>query len=59
MNPAFPISSRRVAGRCGWRTTYHDHQPAGGKYKVPDLPGIGQALNDDVVKQYHAYTVTA
>ena len=37
----------------------HDHQPAGGKYKVPDLPGIGQALNDDVVKQYHAYTVTA
>ena len=37
----------------------HDHQPAGGKYKVPDLPGLGQALNDEVVKHYHAYTVTA
>ena len=37
----------------------HDHQPKGGLYKVPDLPGLGQALNDDVVKHYHAYTLKA
>jgi L-alanine-DL-glutamate epimerase-like enolase superfamily enzyme len=37
----------------------HDYQPVGGKYKVPDLPGIGQELNEAVVKGYHAYTATA
>jgi L-alanine-DL-glutamate epimerase-like enolase superfamily enzyme len=36
----------------------HDYQPEGGKYKVPDLPGLGQSLNDAVVKDYLAYTLT-
>ena len=35
----------------------HDYQPENGKYKVPDLPGLGQELNDDVVKKYLAYTI--
>ena len=34
----------------------HDYQPENGKYKVPDLPGLGQELNEEVVKNYLAYT---
>jgi len=35
----------------------HDYQPENGKYKVPDLPGLGQELNDDVVKNYLVHTI--
>ena len=35
----------------------NDYQPENGKYKVPDLPGLGQELNEDVVKKYLAYTI--
>ena len=35
----------------------NDFQPEGGKYKVPDLPGLGQELNEKVVKEYRAYTI--
>jgi len=35
----------------------NDYQPAHGRFAVPDAPGLGQALNDDVVKQYLAYTI--
>lgn len=35
----------------------NDFQPEGGKYKVPDLPGLGQELNEAVVKEYLAYTI--
>lgn len=30
----------------------HDYQPEGGKFKVPELPGLGQELNDEVAMQY-------
>lgn len=30
----------------------HDYQPENGQYHAPDLPGLGQELNDDVVKDY-------
>ncbi|MDR5796173.1 mandelate racemase/muconate lactonizing enzyme family protein [Caballeronia sp. LZ008] len=35
----------------------HDYQPERGDFSVPDLPGLGQELNDDVVKRYHAFTI--
>jgi galactonate dehydratase len=28
-----------------------DYQPVNGKFVVPDLPGIGIELNDDIVKR--------
>jgi L-alanine-DL-glutamate epimerase-like enolase superfamily enzyme len=30
----------------------YDYQPVSGKYAVPDLPGLGQELNDRVLKDY-------
>lgn len=35
----------------------NDYQPQQGKYRVPDLPGLGQELNDEVVKEYLAVTI--
>lgn len=35
----------------------HDYQPVNGQYRVPDLPGLGQELNDEVVKDYLACTI--
>ncbi len=35
----------------------HDYQPVNGQYEVPDLPGLAQELNDDVVKDYLAWTI--
>lgn len=35
----------------------YDYQPEHGYYSAPELPGLGQALNDDVVKDYLAYTI--
>lgn len=35
----------------------HDYQPVNGQYKVPTLPGLAQELNDDVVKDYLAWTI--
>ncbi len=34
-----------------------DYQPVNGKFKVPDLPGIGIELNDEVVKRSPHITV--
>jgi galactonate dehydratase len=36
----------------------HDYQPVKGRYPVPDLPGLGQELNDAVVSKYLAYSLT-
>jgi len=36
-----------------------DYQPKQGRYRVPQDPGLGQALNDAVVMQYLAHTITA
>jgi L-alanine-DL-glutamate epimerase-like enolase superfamily enzyme len=35
----------------------HDYQPVNGRYKVPDLPGLGQELNDEVVGKYLAFII--
>ncbi|MDL2272785.1 mandelate racemase/muconate lactonizing enzyme family protein [Desulfovibrio sp. OttesenSCG-928-I05] len=35
----------------------HNWQPEGGRFTVPDLPGIGQELNDKVVRDYLAHTI--
>jgi L-alanine-DL-glutamate epimerase-like enolase superfamily enzyme len=44
----------------GIRELYtNDYQPVGGKYKVPDLPGLGQELNEEVVRGYHLATLKA
>ena len=34
-----------------------DYQPQNGEFKVPDLPGIGIELNDEVVKRSPHVTV--
>ncbi len=35
----------------------YDYQPENGKYKVPELPGLGQELNDDVVSKFLSKTI--
>ncbi len=35
----------------------YDYQPVKGKYAVPDLPGHGQELNDEAVKDYLFATI--
>ena len=35
----------------------NDYQPENGKYRAPELPGLGQELNDAVVKEYLVATV--
>ena len=35
----------------------NDYQPENGKFAVPDLPGIGQELNDEVVNDYRVMTL--
>ncbi len=35
----------------------YDYQPENGYFKAPELPGLGQELNDAVVKEYLAYTI--
>jgi galactonate dehydratase len=37
----------------------NDFQPKDGKYPVPDLPGLGQELNDAVVSQYRVARLMA
>lgn len=34
----------------------YDYQPVNGKFVIPTLPGIGQELNDQVIKDYLVYT---
>ncbi|MDI5811276.1 hypothetical protein MJM95_28960, partial [Salmonella enterica subsp. enterica serovar Anatum] len=35
----------------------HDYQPENGYYVAPEQPGLGQELNDEVVKEYLAYVI--
>ena len=35
----------------------NDWQPSNGQYPVPELPGLGQELNESIVKDYLAYTI--
>jgi L-alanine-DL-glutamate epimerase-like enolase superfamily enzyme len=37
----------------------HDYQPVGGKYRVPELPGLGQELNDEAARRYLVATLKA
>jgi len=34
----------------------NDYQPKNGRFEVPDAPGLGQELNEEVCKEYLAYT---
>lgn len=34
----------------------YDYQPENGYYEAPELPGLGQELNDEIVKDYLKYT---
>lgn len=38
-------------------TCLHDYQPKNGKYKVPDLPGIGQELTPEIIEKSMTVTV--
>ncbi|HFD7373906.1 TPA: mandelate racemase/muconate lactonizing enzyme family protein, partial [Escherichia coli] len=35
----------------------YDYQPENGYYVAPELPGLGQELNDEIVQQYLAYVI--
>ncbi|OCG04814.1 mandelate racemase/muconate lactonizing enzyme family protein [Gilliamella apis] len=35
----------------------YDYQPIDGYFKVPELPGLGQELNDEIIKKYFAYEI--
>lgn len=35
----------------------HNHEPHDGRFSIPDLPGLGQELRDDVMRDYLAYTI--
>jgi galactonate dehydratase len=39
-------------------TCVHDYQPVNGRYKVPDLPGIGQELTPETIEKCQTVTVT-
>ena len=39
-------------------TCVYDHQPVKGRYKVPDLPGIGQELTSETIERCKTVTVT-
>ena len=39
-------------------TCLYDYQPVNGKYKVPDLPGLGQELTTETIKKCEIVTVT-
>ncbi|WP_462401547.1 mandelate racemase/muconate lactonizing enzyme family protein [Pseudomonas sp. Marseille-QA0332] len=43
--------------KCIRELCINDYQPIDGKFKVPDAPGLGQELNDEVVTEYLAYTI--
>ncbi len=38
-------------------TCKYDYQPVNGKYKVPDLPGIGQEPTEECIAKANVYTV--
>ena len=35
----------------------HDYQPVNGSFTVPDLPGLGNEFNDEVMCRYLVHTV--
>lgn len=39
-------------------TCKYDYQPKGGCYEVPELPGIGQELDEDIIKKSFIETVS-
>ena len=38
-------------------TCLYDYQPENGRYKVPDLPGIGQELTPETIKKCDIITI--
>ena len=43
--------------QCVRELCVHDYQPEKGRFNVPDTPGLGQQLNDEIVKNYLAFTL--
>ncbi len=52
--PNFIIHEHHVHALCPYvrELCEYDYQPVNGKYAVPDLPGLGQELNEKVVRTY-------
>jgi L-alanine-DL-glutamate epimerase-like enolase superfamily enzyme len=52
--PNFIIHEHHVHALCPHvkELCVHDYAPTGGRLEVPDLPGLGQELNDEVVMKY-------
>ncbi|WP_159566516.1 mandelate racemase/muconate lactonizing enzyme family protein [Budvicia diplopodorum] len=59
--PNFIIHEHHTHGlkACIRELCTNDYQPVDGYYTIPDLPGLGQELNEEIVKDYLAYTITA
>jgi L-alanine-DL-glutamate epimerase-like enolase superfamily enzyme len=59
--PNFIIHEMHTASMktCIRELCVEDYVPLNGKYQVPDLPGLGLTLNEDIMRGYHAFTVKA
>lgn len=58
--PNFLIHEHHVRGiKPGTREIcYEDYQPANGRFKLPDKPGLGIALNEEIIYKSPHYTVS-
>ncbi|KAJ9622822.1 hypothetical protein H2204_011431 [Knufia peltigerae] len=43
--------------QCVRELCVNDYQPKNGKFEVPDAPGLGQELNDEVCRSYLVHTI--
>ncbi|MCM5553862.1 mandelate racemase/muconate lactonizing enzyme family protein [Pleomorphomonas sp. NRK KF1] len=59
--PNFIIHEMHTASMktCVRELCVEDYVPVDGKYQVPDLPGLGLTLNEDVMRRYQAFTIKA
>lgn len=57
--PNFLIHEHHTYASKKWNTELciQDYQPVNGQYSIPNLPGLGMELNDDVVKRSPFITV--
>lgn len=57
--PNFLIHEHHTYASKKWNTELciQDYQPINGQYSIPDLPGLGIELNDDIVKRSPFVTV--
>jgi galactonate dehydratase len=57
--PNFIIHEQHQANLCDFniKLCKYDYQPAGGKFKVPELPGLGNELSDYVLNEAPKVTI--